>query len=164
MMGFEAIEALGYTVVPVATLKDGAPAVFVKNQRVVLVQEDLDSVKRDAVVDWVLTEHGQTAASQEAADTVGLLRGVEHMLACLERLRKKPPVFHHTPAGPIATWPDITLPLGTATGPGVAQPALCGLTMQDVWLRADNPIVLDVLGSVRICKRCAASHDKTQAG
>lgn len=153
MMGFEAVEALGITVVPITTLKDAA--VIVENQNVLLVREDLDSVKRDEVVDWILKERGQ-------ADVVKGVWHAEHMLNCLNNLRKRPPIFHVTAAGLISTWPDVTLPLGTDTGPGIPQPSLCGLHLRDVYLRGDNPIVLDVLGDVRVCKRCTAAHAKAQ--
>lgn len=157
MMGFEAVEDLGITVVPIAKLR--TPCAFVEDADVLLVRDDLDSIEKDRVVDWITEEVLEKRAEDAAgtADYARLVRDAEHMLECLNRLRKRPPIFHHTAAGLISTWPNITLPLGARTGPGNAQRSLCGMYPRDVWLRGDNPIVLDVLGEIRVCKRCAAA-------
>jgi len=158
MMGFEAVEGLGITVVPVAKLK--TPCAFVEDADVLLVRDDLNSIEQDRVVDWITEAVLEKRAEDGAAtaDYARLVRDAEHMLEALNRLRKRPPVFHHTAEGLISTWPDITLPLGARTGPGNPQRSLCGMYPRDVWLRGDNLIVIDVLGDVRICRRCAASH------
>ncbi|PYF99261.1 hypothetical protein SAMN05216184_108143 [Georgenia satyanarayanai] len=155
-MGFEAVEALGITVVPVATLN--GDAVMVEGHPVLLVREDVDSVDRDRIVTWVVGKARESKDAEDAEDIARGLRHAEHMLKCLNNLRKRPPVFHHTDAGLISGCPDVTLPLDARTGPGTDQRTLCGMYSRDVWLRGDNPIVLDVLGEIRICRRCAASH------
>lgn len=154
MMGFEAVEALGITVVPVTTLKNNAA--LVSGQDVLLVRDDLDSVERDVIVEWALGK----VAPERRVDYARFRSTLDFYMQRLDRLRRKGgPVFHHTAAGLISTMPDTTLPPGAQEGPGNAHPSLCGLTLRDVWLRGDNPIVLDLLGSVRVCKRCATARE-----
>lgn len=73
MIGFEAVKALGFTVVPVPALN--VPAVVVEGHGVLLVRYDLDAKERADVVNDILREHGE-GSLMAAEDEFAVVRAL----------------------------------------------------------------------------------------